>query len=236
MTGPRIANRTRPDLTASAALMAVAADDARRRVLRDLHDGAQQRLVHTLIALKLAERALHAHDEQAEALVGEALENAERAIAELRELAHGIGPSGLTTGGLAVAVQTLADRSGLRVGVDIEGARLPAEIEHAAYFIIAEALTNIIKHARTLHAEVRAMLDNGTLRVEVRDDGVGGADPQGAGLVGMADRVTALEGMLAIESPRNGGTSLSAALPLRSTPSRRVGDSPASLVAGRGTE
>jgi PAS domain S-box-containing protein len=204
---------SRDQLTASRARVLAAGDEARRRVVRDLHDGAQQRLVHTMITLKLAQRALHANRSDAEALLAEALDNAERATAELRELAHGILPSVLTRG-LRAGVDSVASRLGLPVEVDVSSARLPPDIEASAYFIVAEALTNVVKHARATRATVWAAADEGVLSLEVRDDGVGGANPDGHGLMGIADRVDALGGRLRIESTDGDGTVLAARLPL----------------------
>jgi signal transduction histidine kinase len=205
---------SRDQLTASRARLLTAADEARRRVVRDLHDGAQQRLVHTIVTLKLAQRALRDQDETAEALVGEALEQAAQGNTELRELAHGILPAVLTRGGLQAGVDSLVARLDLPVHVGVAAERFPAEIEASAYFIVAEALTNAVKHAHAGRADVRASVEDGMLHVEVRDDGIGGADPGGHGLVGMGDRVTALGGRLTIESPAGGGTLVAATLPL----------------------
>jgi signal transduction histidine kinase len=182
-------------------------------VVRDLHDGAQQRLVHTVVTLKLARQALRENDERAETLVGEALEHAEQGNADLRELSHGILPAVLTHGGLRAGVRSLVDRLDLPVEVDVPADRLPAEIEASAYFIVAEALTNVVKHSHAERAEVTASVEDGMLCLEVRDDGIGGADPDGHGLVGMDDRVTALGGRLEIESPAAGGTLVAATLP-----------------------
>jgi signal transduction histidine kinase/PAS domain-containing protein len=204
---------SRDQLTASRARLLSAGDEARRRVVRDLHDGAQQRLVHTIVTLKLAQRALGAQDENAASLLGEALEHARQGNEELRELAHGILPAILTRG-LGAAVDAVVMRLDLPVRVDVPAERFPAEIEASAYFIVAEALTNIVKHARARRAEVRASAEDGMLQVAVRDDGIGGADPDGHGLVGMGDRVTALGGRLRIESPAGGGTLVAATLPL----------------------
>ena len=205
---------SRDQLTASRARVLAAGDDARRRVVRDLHDGAQQRLVHTIVTLKLAQRALATNRGDAEALVAEALGTAERATAEVRELAHGILPSVLTHGGLRAGVDALVSRLDLPVDVDVSSERLPPDIEASAYFIVAEALTNVVKHARATRATVRAAVDDGVLTLEVRDDGVGGADPDGHGLMGIADRVDALGGRLRIESTDGDGTVLAARLPL----------------------
>jgi PAS domain S-box-containing protein len=204
----------RDQLTASRARLLTAGDEARRRVVRDMHDGAQQRLVHTIITLKLAQRALQQNDGAAESLVGEALEHAEQGNAELRDLAHGILPSALAHGGLRAGIDSVVARLDLPVHVEIPAERFPAEIEASAYFIVAEALTNVVKHAHAERADIKAAVENGMLRVEVRDDGIGGADPSGHGLVGMGDRVTALGGRLEVESPAGGGTLVAAALPL----------------------
>jgi signal transduction histidine kinase len=210
-----IANADTSDqLTASRARLVTAGDEARRRLVRDLHDGAQQRLVHTIVTLKLAQRALREKDEKAEPLLAEALQQAGQGNAELRELAHGILPAALTRGGLRAGVNAIVTRLDLPVLMDVTAERLSAEIEASAYFIVAEALTNVVKHAHAERAEVRAYLQDGTLHVEVRDDGLGGADPDGPGLVGMGDRVTALGGRLTIENPARGGTRVAATLPL----------------------
>jgi signal transduction histidine kinase len=203
----------RDQLTASRARVLAAGDEARRRVVRDLHDGAQQRLVHTIVTLKLAQRAVHENRSDADVLLAEALGNAERATAELRELAHGILPSVLTRG-LRAGVDSIASRLDLPVEVDVSSERLPPDIEASAYFIVAEALTNVVKHARATRATVRATLDDGVLTLEVRDDGVGGANPAGHGLMGISDRVDALGGRLRIESTDGDGTVLAARLPL----------------------
>jgi signal transduction histidine kinase len=206
---------SRDQLTASRARLMTEGDEARRRVVRDLHDGAQQRLVHAIVTLKLAQQALREKNEEAELLVGEALKQTKQGNEELRELAHGILPPVLSSGGLRAGVDAFATRFSLPVQVEVPAERFPAEIEASAYFIVAEALTNVLKHANAKRAEVRVSADDGLLRVEVRDDGVGGADPDGHGLVGLGDRATALGGRLRIESPAGGGTLVAAAIPLR---------------------
>jgi GAF domain-containing protein len=210
-----IANADSHDkLTASRARVLTAGDEARRRVARDLHDGAQQQLVHAIVTLKLAQRSLRENDGQAESLLGDALARAEDGNQELRELAHGILPSVLTHGGLRPAVRSLATRLDLPVRVQVPSERFPAEVEASAYFIVAEALTNVVKHAHAEGAEVSASIEDGTLRVEVHDDGRGGADPGGHGLVGMSDRVSTLGGRLEIDSAPGAGTRVTASLPL----------------------
>ena len=206
---------SREHLTASRARLLTYGDEARRRVVRDLHDGAQQRLVQTIITLKLANRAVQEQQaEKVEALVGEALQHAQQGNTELRELAHGLLPAALTRGGLRAGVHSVAARLDLPVQVDVPPQRFPEEIERSAYFIVSESLTNVVKHAHARHAEVRAFVDDGMLHVDVRDDGIGGADFDGHGLVGLRDRATALGGQVSIDSPPGGGTLVAATLPL----------------------
>jgi len=218
LLGTAIANADgRDELKASRARLLTEGDEARRRVVRDLHDGAQQRQVHTIITLKLALRALRAKDPDAESLVAEALDHAQRGHAELRELAHGVLPSVLTRGGLRAAVDSLVAGLDLPVEVDAAAERLPTAIEASAYFIVAEALTNVVKHAHAKHAAVTARVEDGILRVQVRDDGIGGARPNGSGLLGLADRVAVLDGQLRVESPVDGGTLVVADIPAPAT-------------------
>jgi signal transduction histidine kinase len=146
--------------------------------------------------------------------VVEALDQAELANAELRELAHGILPTVLARGGLRAGVDALVSRARVPVDVDVTDERLPADIEASAYFVVSEALTNVVKHSAADEAEVRAWVTDGLLHVEVRDDGVGGAQPDGTGLLGLGDRLTALGGRLRVESPPGGGTRIAATLPL----------------------
>jgi PAS domain S-box-containing protein len=204
---------SRDQLTASRARLLTEADEARRRVVRDLHDGAQQRQVHTIVTLKLAQQALRKKDADAESLLTEALEHAEQANVELRELAHGILPSALTNGGLKTGVDTIVARLDLPVTVDVPAERFPAEIEASAYFVIAEALTNVVKHAHAEHAMVAAHIEDDTLRLRVSDDGIGGARLDGSGLLGMADRLAVLNGKLRVENPADGGTLVAADIP-----------------------
>jgi signal transduction histidine kinase len=146
--------------------------------------------------------------------VQEALANAEQATAELRELAHGILPAVLTQGGLRAGIDALGSRTPVPVAIDVSVDRLPAQVEATAYFVVAEALTNVAKHSSARHAAVVARIDDGTLHVEVRDDGVGGASADGTGLVGLTDRLAVLDGRLEVDSPPGGGTRLTAAIPL----------------------
>jgi signal transduction histidine kinase len=219
LVGTAVANaEARAELVGSRARIVTAGDEARRRVVRDLHDGAQQRLVQTILTLNLAARATVEGDESGSELVNEALEYAQLAIEELRELAHGLLPAALTRGGLREGVDALVSRLHMRVPVVVPDARLPAEIEASAYFVVAEALTNVAKHARAEHVEVTAAVDNDTLRIDVCDDGVGGARLEGSGLVGLRDRVTTFGGELYVDSPPGGGTRVTATLPLSSDP------------------
>jgi signal transduction histidine kinase len=205
----------RSALTASRTRIVAAADEERRRVVRDLHDGAQQRLVHAIITLKLAQQTLEREAGDAVSLVSEALEHAQYANSELRELAHGILPAALTSGGLRAGVGALASRMPVPVQLEMCADRLPATVEATAYFVVAEALTNVAKHAHAANAAVTARVEDGTLQVEVRDDGVGGVRRQGSGLQGLGDRLAALDGRLHVESPADGGTLVAAAIPIR---------------------
>ncbi|MDT7632426.1 MAG: hypothetical protein QOI50_4356 [Pseudonocardiales bacterium] len=208
-------------VAASRARIVAAGDSARRRIERDLHDGAQQRLV--LLALQLRGPVLAALPPGADELRAQLDEVATEVISaldDLRELARGIHPSGLATGGLRPALRTLARRSAVHVELDLGvERRLPEQVEIAAYYVVSEALTNAAKHARasTMHVTVHADEADGgaVLCVEVRDDGCGGADLSGgSGLVGLKDRVEALGGRIKIESPVGHGTAVRAALPI----------------------
>jgi signal transduction histidine kinase len=209
--------QARSDLAASRARIVAATDEERRRVVRDLHDGAQQRLVHTVVTLKMASRALEDDGEAVPVLVTEALENAEAATRELRELAHGILPSVLTRGGLRAGVVALASRTPMPVDVKVWVDRFAPAVEATAYFVVAEVLTNVAKHSRASRAAVTARVEKDTLQVEIQDDGVGGAEREGSGLLGLADRLAVLDGTLRVESPPDGGTLVTAAIPLART-------------------
>lgn len=211
-----IANaESRAALAASRARIVAAADESRRRIERDLHDGAQQRLVHTVIVQQLALRALQNGDPNVGELMAEALQQAEQANYELSELAHGILPSVLTREGLRAGIRALVSRMSLPVSVDVAVERLSAGVEATAYFVVSEALTNVVKHARANAAGVTARVDGGVLQLEIRDDGVGGAHGGAStGLHGLEDRVSALDGRLVVESPPGQGTRVSALLPL----------------------
>jgi signal transduction histidine kinase len=206
--------QARSDLAASRARIVAAADDERRRVVRDLHDGAQQRLVHTVITLKLADRALEASPDDARPLVKQALGHAEETMVELRELAHGILPAVLVRGGLRAGIDALASRMPVPVEIGVSVDRLAPAVEATAYFVVAEALTNVAKHSSADHVEVTTRIEDRALRVDVRDDGRGGAQAYGTGLLGLADRLAALDGRLEVESPPGSGTHIAATIPL----------------------
>ena len=202
-------------LTASRARVVATADETRRRLQRDVHDSAQQRLVHTIIALKLAKDAI-ATGSPAGELVDEALTNAERANDELRDVVRGILPAALTQGGLRAGLESLVADLAVPVDIHVTTPRLSTQIETTAYFIVAEALTNVVKHAGATRATVNVEIEAEQLSIHVRDDGSGAADPaRGTGLTGMLDRVEASEGTLTITSPAGVGTALHATLPLR---------------------
>jgi len=167
-----------------------------------------------VITLKLAGRALQRDEEAAPALVAEALDHAEQATVELRELVQGILPPVLRRGGLRPVVESLANRTPVPVEIEVAVSRLPADVEATAYFVVAEALTNVAKHSGAGHATVMARVLDSTLQLRVRDDGVGGARPDGSGFVGLADRLAVLDGQLRVESPAGGGTLVTATIPL----------------------
>jgi signal transduction histidine kinase len=198
----------------SRARLVAASDSARRRIERDLHDGAQQRFVSLALQLRLA-RAKLADDDPSAGLLDAALEELSVGLTELRELARGIHPAILSDKGLDGAVRSLVARTPLPVTVlAVPDERLPSEVETAAYFVIAEALTNVAKYAQATEATVSVVRDDGHAVVEVRDDGVGGADPSGgSGLRGLSDRIAALEGRLELRSPKGEGTTVRARLP-----------------------
>ncbi|HEX8103964.1 MAG TPA: GAF domain-containing protein, partial [Solirubrobacteraceae bacterium] len=206
LVGAAIANtESHAQLAASRARVIAASDETRRRLQRDLHDGAQQRLVQTVITLRLAVAAMRKRDTRAEGLVEGALEHAMRATDALRDLARGMLPAALERGGLRTGIATLVSGLSLPVELDVEAPRLTPDAEAAAYFVVAEALTNVVKHAAASRATVRIAYDadGGMLSVRVRDDGVGGANASpdsGTGLVGLSDRVAAARGTLAVTS------------------------------------
>lgn len=202
----------------SRARLVTAADEERRRIERDIHDGAQQRLVALGLHLRSAQRSLgSAADPEIERLLDATVDELQVAVNELRELARGVHPAILTEDGLGAALESLAGRTPLPVELDAFDARMPAAVEAAAYFVASEALTNVSKHAQATRASVSARRRNGTVEVVVEDDGVGGAcADKGFGLRGLSDRVEALGGSLKIESPTGGGTRIAAEIPCAS--------------------
>jgi signal transduction histidine kinase len=189
--------------------------EERRRLERDLHDGAQQRLVSMALGMRLARDRMRDDPDAAERMLDGAGAELESALEELRELARGIHPAVLSDRGLDAALETLARRAPLPVELNREShERLPESIELAAYFVVSEALTNVAKYADASHARVNVARRNGKLLVEVTDDGVGGADPDnGTGLRGLADRLAVIEGRLEVESPPGAGTTIRARIP-----------------------
>ena len=203
-------------LAESRARIVEATDGERRRLERNLHDGAQQRLVSLALQLRLVRNAVGGQDPaKAEALLAGANEELDHALAELRELARGIHPGALTTQGLRPALTALAQRAPVPVVVaQVPEERLPEQVEVAVYYLVAEATTNVAKYAQATEAQVSVARSNGLVTVVVADDGVGGAEPaEGSGLVGLADRIEALGGRLHIDSPPGGGTRLTAEIP-----------------------
>jgi PAS domain S-box-containing protein len=203
------------ELAASRARIVTAGDVERRRLERNLHDGAQQRLVALALALRLVAGKLESNPDVARELLAGAGRELALALDELRELARGLHPAVLTDRGLRAAVETLAGRAPFPVEVvAMPDERLPEPVEAGAYYLIAEALTNVAKYANASTVSVAVTASDGRLAVEVSDDGIGGADPAaGSGLRGLADRVEALGGTLTVTSPAGAGTTLRADIP-----------------------
>jgi signal transduction histidine kinase len=204
-------------LTASRAAAVEAEANSFQRLERDLHDGPQQRLVRLGMDLSMAERRLTDDPESARVLLAEARTQTADALAELRALSRGIAPPILIDRGLPAALAAVAARCTVQVDLHVglrEGRRLPASVERSAYFMVSEALTNVAKHSRASRVQVRVLRDRTLLRVEVEDDGIGGAHPaKGQGLAGLADRLTAVDGTLIVDSPPGGPTRLIADIP-----------------------
>jgi signal transduction histidine kinase len=218
LVGQAVANADAYAKLAGSRIRLVEAGDAeRRRLERNLHDGAQQRLVSVALKLRLARGNLRRDPEAAEAFLVDADSELDLALEELRELARGIHPAVLTDRGLEAALRALAERAPVPVElVGLPEDRLPASVEAGIYYLVAEAITNVAKYAQATRATVDVERSNGFATVVVRDDGIGGADPgAGSGLVGLADRVEALGGRLHIESPAGHGTELTAEIPCR---------------------
>ena len=213
--------RQEEELRRSRARLVSASDAERKRLERNLHDGAQQNLVTVSHAVHLGLRFLRDDPEKAESHLHRALSELNTAHEELRELARGLHPEILTRQGLSPAVRSLAGRAPIPVTVVTvdDGMRWPPLIESAAYYVVAEALTNVAKYAQATTAAVDVAVDDGTLSVAVSDNGVGGADPEaGSGLRGLADRVASLDGRLFIEPGQDGGTCVRANIPLTEQP------------------
>jgi PAS domain S-box-containing protein len=204
------------ELRASRSRIVEAGDAERRRLERNLHDGAQQRLVSISLALRLAQGRLPKDPEAAREIIEGASSELALALEELRELARGLHPAVLTDRGLDAALESLASRAPVPVELEAElDHRLPGAVEAAAFYVVSEALTNVAKYADASFARVRVMRDNGLAIVEVVDDGVGGADEgRGSGLSGLSDRLAALDGWLEIDSPAGGGTYVRAVIPV----------------------
>jgi signal transduction histidine kinase len=214
-----IANaESRSALAASRARVVAAADDTRRRIERDLHDGIQQRLVSLGLELRLAQSEVAAVAPSSAQELSRVAEELNGAIDDLREISRGIHPAVLSEGGLGPALRTLARRSAVPVDLEVAAEdRLPEPVEVAAYYVVSEALTNTTKHASASHARVAVEQRDGVLRLSVGDDGVGGAEPaRGSGLIGLRDRVEALGGSIQVTSRPGEGTVIAVELPLRS--------------------
>jgi signal transduction histidine kinase len=203
------------ELRASRARIVESADAARRRIERDLHDGAQQRLVALALTLRTARTRVEHDPQAAGAMLDTAAGELDAAIRELRELARGIHPAVLSDHGLRSALEGLAQRMPLPVEIAATPAeRLPEQVEATAYFVVAEALTNVSRYAHAGSAGVEVTRDGDRVSVRVSDDGIGGADPgKGSGLRGLADRVAAVDGRLELDSPPGRGTTVHAVIP-----------------------
>jgi len=210
--------RARADLAASRARIVAASDHARRRIERDLHDGAQQRLVSLGLGLRAAQKAVPPGQPGLRQELGRLARGTAEILEELREISRGIHPAILSLGGLGLALKALARRSPVPVKLDVRvQERLPERAEVAAYFVVSEALANVAKHARASVVEVQVEVRDGALAVSISDDGIGGADPsRGSGLVGLTDRVEASGGTISISSHAGAGTQITAELPIAS--------------------
>jgi signal transduction histidine kinase len=207
--------QAREDLQSSRARIVRAGDDQRRKLERNLHDGAQQRLVSLALTLRLARTKLAQDPAALEPLLKGAAEELDKALEELRELARGLHPAALTEQGLSSALRALGERLPIEVSVDELRERLPEHLEATAYYIGSEALTNVAKHARATEARVSFAREGDILRFEIIDDGRGGADPRhGSGILGLRDRAEAVGGTLFVISPPGRGTTVTATLPL----------------------
>src|SRR6476620_7730887 len=213
----------RAELDAARARIVATADATRRRIERDLHDGAQQQLVWLALALRAAQATVPEELEQHRSELGRVVDGLTAALDDLREIALGIHPAGLSEDGLTPALKRLAARSPLRVNLDVRAdGRFPEPVEVTAYYVVSECLTNAAKYAETPVVDVAVAADGAALRVEVRDEGRGGADPaEGSGLLGLRDRAEAIGGTMRLTSPPGAGTSLRVELPLVDAAARR---------------
>lgn len=202
----------RDQIRASRARLVQAADAERKRLARNLHDGAQQRLASLALVLRLARTKVVVDPDHAEQLLENAAVEVASALRELRELARGLHPAVLSDHGLRRALELLVERASFPVRVDAPTHRLPEQVETAAYYIVSEALANASKHAQATRATVVVAHEEESVSVEIRDDGKGGADVAGSGIVGLCDRAEALGGFLTVESPPGGGTTIRAVL------------------------
>jgi signal transduction histidine kinase len=203
------------EVSASRARIVAAADETRRRLERDLHDGIQQSLVSLGLQLRAAQAAVPPELSGLEGELSRIVEGLTSALDELREISHGIHPAILSHGGLEPALRTLARRAAVSVDLDLRAERrLPQPIEVATYYVVSEALTNAAKHARASDVNVELDTRDAILQLAIRDDGIGGADPQGSGLVGLSDRIEAVGGMLTLSSQPGDGTHIRVEIPL----------------------
>jgi signal transduction histidine kinase len=212
-----IANaESRTDLAASRARIVAAADESRRRIERDLHDGTQQQLVSLMLKLRAAEATEPSEVGELRAQLARTAQGLAGVLEDLREISHGIHPAILSRGGLERALRALARRSAVPVELDLHAERrLPGPIEVAAYYVVSEALTNAAKHAQASVVNVELDTPDASLHLAIRDDGIGGADAgEGSGLVGLNDRIEALGGTLQLSSPTGNGTTLLVEIPL----------------------
>jgi signal transduction histidine kinase len=218
----------RVELTASRARIVTAADHARQRFERDLHDGAQQHVVSLGLQLRAVEALVSPEQHELRTQMSSAVVGLGAIGAELREISRGIHPAILSRGGLGPAIKGLARRSPIPVGLDLSvNSRMPEQVEVAAYYVVAEALTNAAKYARASEVTVRAGIANGSLHLTIVDDGIGGAVVgSGSGLIGLKDRVAALGGHLDVVSPAGRGTTLAATIPLKALTADGCGQPP----------
>jgi signal transduction histidine kinase len=208
--------QSRAELAASRARIVAAADDTRRRIERDLHDGTQQRLISLGLELRMTQGMVPAELPELETELDKVADELNEVVEDLREISRGIHPAILSEGGLGPALRTLARRAAIAVELDVTPiGRLPEPVEVAAYYVVSEALTNVVRHARASVVAVDVAASGGTLGVHVRDNGAGGADPlRGSGLVGLKDRIEALGGTFSVHSPLGHGTRVSCELPV----------------------